>query len=131
MSLPTAFPFRLAAASCVLVIFGVSGCGEAEPPPPLTISTWVPEDPILVSGMAVYDKTCSLCHHEGEEGAPRLSHDAQWEVRREKGIDTLIKHAIEGFHGDDGDMPAKGGRKSYTDEEVEAAVRYMFEASKL
>jgi cytochrome c5 len=41
-------------------------------------------------------------------------------------VDTLYRHAIEGFFGPGGTMmPAKGANESLTDEEVTAAVDYM------
>jgi cytochrome c5 len=38
---------------------------------------------------------------------------------------TLVKHAIEGFQGDAGVMPAKGGRTDLPDDAVGAAVEYL------
>ncbi|MCW8858386.1 MAG: hypothetical protein OQK50_03435 [Deltaproteobacteria bacterium] len=35
------------------------------------------------------------------------------------------EHAIEGFQGNTGYMPAKGGHKSLSDTEVISAVEYM------
>jgi cytochrome c5 len=44
-----------------------------------------------------------------------------WAPRIEKGMDTLISHAINGFNA----MPAKGGCGSCSDEEIQAAVEHM------
>ncbi len=46
-------------------------------------------------------------------------------VRSAQGRDTLYQHAIEGFTGEAGLMPAKGGNLSLDDEDVKAAVDYM------
>ena len=40
-------------------------------------------------------------------------------------MDVLKKHAKEGFKGDAGFMPAKGGRADLADADVHAAVEYM------
>ena len=40
-------------------------------------------------------------------------------------MDVLKDHAINGFQGDAGYMPAKGGRVDLSDEEVANAVEYM------
>jgi cytochrome c5 len=37
----------------------------------------------------------------------------------------LTQHAIEGYTGAAGYMPAKGGRTDLSDEEIAAAVEYM------
>ena len=46
-------------------------------------------------------------------------------ARVSKGADTLHKHAIEGFHGDAGVMPPKGGNPALTDDQVKATVDWM------
>ncbi len=48
-----------------------------------------------------------------------------WGPRIAQGKDTLHKHAIEGFTGAKGMMPARGGNSNLTDDEVKAAADYM------
>ncbi|MGJ8697671.1 MAG: c-type cytochrome [Verrucomicrobiaceae bacterium] len=93
-------------------------------------SPWTPTDPAILAGREIYEIECSLCHDEGEEGAPRLSSKKQWTKREAKGLDTLISHAINGFDGSNGEMPARGGTKTLTDEEVTNAVKYMIAVPK-
>ena len=54
---------------------------------------------------------------------------AQWAARIAQGADVLNQHAIEGYTGSSGYMPAKGGRLDLSDEEVTAAVDYMADES--
>lgn len=82
-----------------------------------------------MSGEAVYNSACVTCHGGGIAGAPKFGDAAAWADRIAKGKDTLYKHAIEGFQGDAGMMPPKGGRGDLSDEEVKAAVDYMVENS--
>ncbi len=77
------------------------------------------------SGDAVYQLACGACHTAGVAGAPKLGDQAGWSDRVAKGEDTLYDHAINGFQGEAGMMPAKGGNASLSDEEVRAAVNYM------
>lgn len=93
-------------------------------------SEWVPEDPVLLAGKKVYNIECGLCHDEGEEAAPRLAKANQWDYRIAKGEATLIDHAINGFRGDEGKMPAKGGNPDLTDEQIAQAVKFMVAAPK-
>lgn len=84
------------------------------------------------TGPQVYNMACITCHGPGLTGAPRLGDSAAWEPRIAQGIETLNMHAIQGFQGEAGFMPAKGGYTSpppagLTDEEVIAAVQYMVE----
>ena len=78
-----------------------------------------------LSGPQVYNQACIACHGAGVAGAPTLSDAAAWESRLAQGTDTLYDHAINGFQGQVGYMPAKGGRMDLSDGEVAAAVDYM------
>lgn len=77
-----------------------------------------------MSGQQVYQDVCAACHDTGAGGAPKLTQDA-WADRIEKGKETLYRHSIEGFQGDAGMMPAKGGRTDLSDQEVKNAVDHM------
>lgn len=77
------------------------------------------------AGNEVYDTACMACHTTGAAGAPVIGDAGAWAPRIEKGLETLIDHAINGFQA----MPAKGGCANCSDEEVEAAVRHMVDNS--
>ena len=79
-----------------------------------------------LDGSVIYGKLCSACHASGAGGAPKLEH-AAWDARIAQGNDTLVKHAVEGFQGAAGLMPAKGGNPALTDEQVAATVKWMIE----
>lgn len=83
-----------------------------------------------VPGDEVYNTTCVACHGSGLAGAPKLGDKAAWSARIAVGNDTLHKHAIEGYTGKSGVMPAKGGMTSVTDASIIAAVDYMVGKSK-
>lgn len=77
-------------------------------------------------GKTIYGNLCTSCHTAGIAGAPKLGNKAMWAPRIAQGLDTLVKHAIEGYHGPDGNyMPAKGGNPALTDEQVKAAVTWI------
>lgn len=80
-------------------------------------------------GKSVFGKTCAMCHAAGVAGAPKPGDKADWGPRIAQGKDTLYKHAVEGFTGAKGMMPAKGGSANLTDAEVKAAVDYMADKS--
>lgn len=79
-------------------------------------------------GKSTYDKVCFACHAQGIAGAPKQGDMAAWEARIAKGKDTLYQNAINGFTGDGGLMPAKGGNPMLSDDEVKAAVDHMLDA---
>lgn len=81
-------------------------------------------------GASVYAKTCALCHAAGVGGAPKPGDKADWGPRIAQGEEVLFKHAIEGFTGAKGMMPAKGGGASLSDEDVKAAVTHMVSLSR-
>ncbi|MFM2110229.1 MAG: c-type cytochrome [Steroidobacteraceae bacterium] len=85
----------------------------------------VAELAIPTDGPGVYEQVCGACHLNGIGGAPKSSDRAAWAPRIAQGKDTLYKHAIEGYNGKQGVMPAKGGRVDLSDDLVKAAVDYM------
>ena len=76
------------------------------------------------AGEKLFGSVCTTCHTAGLMGAPKLADKAAWVPRIAQGKDTLYKHAIGGYQGKAGVMPAKGGSQA-SDEEVKAAVDYM------
>ena len=79
------------------------------------------------TGQQIFEATCQACHGatSAVPGAPKVTHNDDWAPRIAQGEETLFKHAIEGFTGKAGMMPAKGGNASLTDEEVKRTVIYM------
>jgi len=78
-----------------------------------------------LSGDAVYGQVCKTCHESGLAGAPKIGDKGTWSARLAQGQATVVGHAIAGFQGKAGVMPAKGGNSELTDTEVERAVVYM------
>ena len=82
-------------------------------------------------GKEIFDHLCTSCHTSGVAGAPKVGDKPAWGPRLAAGIDTVIKHAIEGYHGPDGNfMPPKGGNPALTAEQVTNAVHWMADQSK-
>ena len=76
------------------------------------------------AGEKLFGSVCTTCHTAGLMGAPKFADKAAWAPRIAQGKDTLYKHAIGGYQGKSGVMPAKGGSQA-SDDEVKAAVDYM------
>jgi len=83
-----------------------------------------------LGGEEVFNQACVACHGAGVAGAPKIGDAAAWGPRVAKGAATLHKHAIEGFQGQAGFMPAKGGATTLSDKSVMNAVDYMVNAVK-
>ena len=82
-----------------------------------------------LDGGVIYQNLCSACHANGAGGAPAPT-AAAWAPRIAQGLDVLVKHAIEGYQGQAGIMPARGGNARLTDEQVAASVQYMVDKYK-
>jgi len=90
-----------------------------------------PEYGGTTDGKEIFDHLCTSCHTAGVTGAPKVGDKADWAPRLAGGIDTLVKHAIEGYHGPDGNfMPPKGGNAKLSDEQVTNAVHWMIDQVK-
>lgn len=79
-------------------------------------------------GQKLFSGVCIACHGQGVAGAPKFGDKAAWAPRIAQGMDTLYEHALKGFQGKNGVMPAKGG-SSASDDDVKAAVQYMVKAA--
>jgi cytochrome c5 len=77
------------------------------------------------NGSEVYQQVCSACHTAGIAGAPKAGDQAAWGPRIAQGKPTLYEHALKGYQGKSGMMPAKGGRVDLSDELIEQSVDYM------
>ena len=80
---------------------------------------------VFKDGTEVYEGACKACHGLGIAGAPKGGDTAAWAPRIAKGKATLYEHAIKGFTGTAGAMPAKGGRTDVSDDLIKAAVDHM------
>ena len=80
-----------------------------------------------INGESVYNGLCVSCHGIAALAAmiPQAGDAAAWEPRIKKGTDVLYASAINGYTGELGMMPAKGGNPALSDEEVKAAVDYI------
>jgi cytochrome c5 len=74
------------------------------------------------TGEQIVKAQCSKCHAKGVGGAPKIGDHAAWVPRLKDGMDSAVRSAIRGHGG----MPARGGLADLTDNEVRAAVTYMF-----
>ena len=115
----------------------LAACGKPEAPAPAPApvaaapapAPAAPAAPENTVGKSVYGKTCAMCHAAGVAGAPKPGDKADWGPRIAQGKDTLYKHALEGFTGNKGMMPARGGAATLGDDEVKAAVDFMADQS--
>lgn len=106
-----------------VAIAGADNAALAIAPPPgaePAVASALPVD-----GAATYQQVCAACHDSGIAGAPKTGDKGAWGARIAQGKDTLYTHAIKGFTGKVGMMPAKGGRTDLTDDLVKQAVDHM------
>jgi cytochrome c5 len=99
----------------------------APAPAPAVVAVAAPDN---AAGKSAFNKTCAMCHSTGTAGAPKPGDKADWGPRIAQGVDTLYKHAIDGYTGSKGQMPARGGVATLADTDVKAAVNYMVDASR-
>lgn len=89
-----------------------------------TVSLATPKD-----GPALYESVCKTCHATGLTGAPKFGDHAAWGPRIAGGKATLYMHALNGYTGKVGVMPAKGGRSDLNDDLIKSGVDYMVSKS--
>lgn len=101
---------------------GMAGTVTLERLPPV-------EHPVLATGGEIWDEHCRSCHGSGLAGAPKVTGTRFWQPRIDQGLETMFTHAKEGFRGNTGTMPPRGGKPYLTDAEIEAAIRFMIHHS--
>ena len=77
-----------------------------------------------LDGSVIFGNLCTGCHTAGVGGAPKLT-KADWAARIAQGKDTLYSHAMNGFKGNNGQMPARGGNPALSDDQVKATIDWM------
>ena len=82
---------------------------------------------VLAEGEKVYRRVCARCHDKGISGAPKLGDREAWKVRIPTGINNLVRNAIEGYQGNQGVHPPRGGDRNLSDAQIGEAVRFMVE----
>ena len=98
--------------------------GESAPAPAAAPAAAAPA--ASAKGQEVYQASCFACHGTGAAGAPKVGDAAAWAPRIDKGMDTLMNHAINGFNA----MPPKGTCFSCSDADLQAAVEFMVKESR-
>ena len=123
--------FQAAVAERIRPVGQVYLPGEEHEAAAPTVQTAVEPEPVAtaMSGPQVYNAACLACHGAGVGGAPVLGDVTGWADRIAQGMDVLNDHAINGFAGNVGYMPPKGGRVDLSDQEVIDAVTYMVDES--
>jgi len=96
-----------------LAIQAPAGAGPA-------VALAVPKD-----GKALFQAVCTTCHGPGLVGAPKAGDRTAWASAIAEGKPTLYQHALSGFTGTTGTMPAKGGRTDLSDDLIKQGVDYM------
>ena len=100
----------------------LAGCGQSKPTPE-ELASLKPANPALAQ---LYDHSCKACHAVEGSGAPLVhDHDA-WDPRWQKGLPTLVTHAITGFQA----MPAGGQCSACTRDDYEKLIRFMADEDK-
>ena len=123
-----AYQEQLLARISPVGIVAVEGEGEeiSAADPAAAITEPVPVASVL-SGPQVYNSACLACHGAGIGGAPATGDKSAWSPRIAQGTAVLRDNVINGFQGDTGYMPPKGGRVDLSDGEILDAMNYMIE----
>ena len=108
----------------------VSGTPEAEQEQASTAAAMQPASgssggaaAAALDGATIYEQVCAACHTSGVLNAPKVGDNAEWMSRNQKGLDTLLRHAVQGFN----QMPAQS--PGVPEEGVKAAILHILNQS--
>jgi cytochrome c5 len=77
--------------------------------------------PVNERAMALWARSCALCHIDGNAGAPRVGQAEEWGPRLAQGRETLLKHTVEGLNS----MPPLGYCMACEREDFLAMIDFM------
>lgn len=120
-------------AAAIVMVLLLAACGRDEETADIAHAEPVPVAPVSAtnvmggpaSGADVYTRACAMCHAAGVANAPRTGDPAAWGPRIAQGKNKLYLHAIDGYLGDRGVMPPKGGHPALPEADVKAAVDHI------
>jgi cytochrome c5 len=119
-----------AAMGITVNLFGCGGDTVSTTPPASPTKKGLPDgaSEAAIAGQLVVKTVCASCHLPGLAGAPKIGDVTAWAPRIEKGVDTLVDHATNGYEGPSGGiMPPRGGEDSLTGDDIKNAVAYFIE----
>ena len=124
----------IGAVMAAFVVLALSGGGKpAAPDDPEALSARIlPVAQVTMAGAAaagagsrtgeqLVQSACNACHGTGALNAPKIGSAGDWGPRLGKGLDGLLKNAVNGIRA----MPPKGGMADATDKELARAIVYM------
>lgn len=80
----------------------------------------------LRRGKEVYNQACTVCHQEGQAGAPMIGDGANYLERlHARHYNGLVRNVINGYNN----MPIRGGCVNCNDTDIESAVLYLLHES--
>ena len=108
-----------------LLVCGLLGCSESPndspvaPPPQITPPATIAAP--TARQLTLRNRSCALCHVDGNAGAPRLGHRGDWEAIRAKSRATLLDSVVSGLN----DMPPLGYCMACETADFEAIISMM------
>ena len=116
-----------AAAVTVVVVAAAAAMADAPRAETATATTAVPITATTTTAtpeprvLALFQRSCALCHVTGEGGAPRVANIDDWRPRLARGEATLLRHAVEGFNS----MPPLGYCQACEENDMRALTRFL------
>lgn len=80
------------------------------------------------AGEKIFKEFCGACHAKQptiDVHAPRVGDKEMWQIRRQMGMDMLLKITVDGV----GAMPARGGCFECNDQQLRETIRYILKKS--
>ena len=98
------------------------GCEETTAPLPNDTAAPTPI-PTAQTTLELWQRSCALCHVDGNAGAPRIGNQTEWGSRLAKGPDVLLQNTLEGIN----QMPPLGYCMACERADFKALIDFMTE----
>lgn len=110
-------PMRLF-SNVILITILLAGVAACTGPPDVPVDSSVDS---TQPTMALWARSCALCHVDGNAGAPVVGNAQQWLPRLAQGRQTLLQHTVEGLNS----MPPLGYCMACEEADFLAMIDFM------
>ena len=109
---------RLLGISGLLMLLG---CEKTSEPTALKATSAPTPTSTTQTTLELWQRSCALCHVDGNAGAPRIGNQNEWGPRLAKGQEILLKHTLEGLN----QMPPLGYCMACERSDFVALINFM------
>ena len=111
---------------CTLIVITACNTTDSKKKPSVDLTFLKTHTFNIDNGKRVFNQSCITCHLYGTGGATMLRDTDSWEfLLNKKTMEEIYMNVLNGYIGDKGPMPKKGGCMQCSEEDLLDAIEYI------